>query len=86
MSDKDRLKELSEKYLNKKDKKELQNPNGGLYKGYVIGISLFTHVLVGIFIGYGLDHWLNTKPLFILIFIFLGFAAGIWQLYKDSIQ
>jgi F0F1-type ATP synthase assembly protein I len=83
---KDRLEELSDKYLKEKSKKDLYNPKGGLYKGYVIGINLFTHVLVGIFMGYGLDKFFETSPLFILIFIFLGFAAGMWQVYKESMK
>ncbi|GHE03393.1 ATP synthase protein I [Allgaiera indica] len=32
---------------------------------------------IGFVIGYALDAWLGTKPLFLVVFILLGFAAGV---------
>lgn len=56
--------------------------------GYAVGLNLLSSVLVGVFIGLGLDVWLETKPLFILIFLLLGMAAGfrsIW-VYMQSLD
>jgi ATP synthase protein I len=41
-------------------------------------------ILGGILIGYGLDRWLETAPLFIIGMLFLGVGAGISNIYKAS--
>lgn len=51
------------------------------------GIELVSAFIVGILIGYGLDHWLSTKPVFIIVFSILGILAGIvniWHLVKPD--
>jgi ATP synthase protein I len=37
-------------------------------------------------IGYYLDKWLNTKGLFISIFILLGIAGGGYTAYRQIMQ
>ena len=39
--------------------------------------ELVAGLLIGFVIGYGLDYALGTKPIFLVIFILLGFAAGV---------
>lgn len=34
-------------------------------------------VLVGALLGFGLDHWLHTKPWGLIIGLGLGFVAGV---------
>lgn len=58
-------------------------PSGA--SGYDVGLQLFASVLVGTGLGYGLDRWLDTSPWLLLIFMFLGFGAGLrklWQMMK----
>lgn len=40
-------------------------------------IELVAGLGIGFGIGYGLDYVLGTMPLFLVIFIFLGLAAGV---------
>ncbi len=40
-------------------------------------IELTSGILIGGSIGYGLDWLFGTKPILLVIFILLGFAAGI---------
>jgi ATP synthase protein I len=40
-------------------------------------IELATGIVIGLGIGYGLDRWFGTLPVFLAIFSLLGFAAGI---------
>lgn len=40
-------------------------------------IELATGILIGLGIGYGLDRWFGTLPVFLAIFSLLGFAAGV---------
>ncbi|MCE8458773.1 AtpZ/AtpI family protein, partial [Rhodovulum sulfidophilum] len=35
-------------------------------------------------IGYGLDSWLGTKPIFLVLFILLGLAAGIRVMLRTA--
>ena len=37
-------------------------------------------------IGYYLDKWLNTKGLFITIFIVLGIAGGGYTVYRQIME
>ncbi len=39
--------------------------------------ELVAGLLIGFVVGYGLDYYFGTKPIFLVIFIFLGFAAGV---------
>lgn len=56
--------------------------HGELGGAFSLGVSFLANVLVGMAMGYGLDVWLETKPLFLLIFLFLGFAAGMRTIIK----
>lgn len=40
-------------------------------------IELATGIMIGVGIGYGLDRWFGTLPIFLAIFSLLGFAAGV---------
>jgi ATP synthase protein I len=39
--------------------------------------ELVSGLLIGFGIGYGLDVFFETLPIFTVVFIFLGFAAGV---------
>ena len=41
-------------------------------------------VAVGTIIGFILDDWFGTKPWLILIFFFVGVAAGIMNVVKSA--
>lgn len=47
-----------------------------------IGISIITPILLGVFIGQLLDKWVNTKGVFMIIFIILGVGGGFMNLFK----
>lgn len=53
---------------------------------YTLGMNFIVAVLVTGAGGYGLDVWLGTLPLFMLLGGFLGFAAGIWQISKVMLK
>ncbi|MCI2400699.1 AtpZ/AtpI family protein [Aliiroseovarius subalbicans] len=40
-------------------------------------IELVSGLLIGFGIGYGIDAIFGTKPIFMVLFILLGFAAGV---------
>jgi ATP synthase protein I len=46
-----------------------------------MGISMALAIVIAIAIGYYLDKWFQTSPLFFLIFMILGIVAGFRNLY-----
>lgn len=44
--------------------------------------SLVGSILVGIFSGRALDKWVGTEPLFLIIGLMLGLAAGIYAMLR----
>lgn len=54
----------------------------GLGVAMRIGVELVTTVLVGVGIGWALDTWLGTAPWLMVVFIFLGGAAGVMNVYR----
>jgi ATP synthase protein I len=47
-------------------------------------IELVAGLGIGFVIGFGLDTLLGTKPIFLVIFIFFGFAAGIKTMLRSA--
>jgi ATP synthase protein I len=54
----------------------------GLGMAFRIGTELVGGLIVGVGIGLGLDAWLETSPWFLIVFFFLGSAAGMWNVYR----
>ncbi len=50
--------------------------------GFRVGIEMFSAVIVGAAIGYLLDNVIETKPWLLVVFMFLGGAAGILNVYR----
>ncbi len=79
------LSELGEKI--KSAKKSHQNDSGNRgggrsASGFNLGLELVSGILVGTFVGISLDKWLDTAPIFFLICIIFGVAAGALNIYK----
>ena len=49
-----------------------------------IGTELVAALIVGVGVGYFLDNWLDTKPWFLVVFFFLGAAAGVLNVYRAA--
>ena len=71
-----------------KSKKKDQLTNEGEKKGtfmgnaFKLGSELVAAVAVGTIIGFILDNWFGTKPWLIILFFFLGAAAGMLNVIK----
>ena len=61
----------SKKHKNSPKRLKVQND------GWRMVIELVVGLLIGLGIGLVLDIFFNTKPLFLIIFVLLGFIAGI---------
>ena len=53
-------------------------------KGYKLASEFVAGTLVGGLIGYGIDYVVGTLPLFLIIFLLLGFGAGIVNMSRAA--
>jgi ATP synthase protein I len=69
------------------DKKTLNNDNSkpaSLGMALKLSTEMVAAVLVGTIIGYILDSWFDSKPWLIIIFFFVGAAAGITNVIRSA--
>ena len=55
-----------------------------LGSAFKLGTEMVAAVAVGTIIGFILDTWFDTKPWLIIIFFFIGTAAGILNVIKTA--
>ena len=83
---KTRLKIAKDKIKNYSKIKD-NNQNGSFMgSAFKLGTELISAVLVGTIIGFILDNWFGTKPWLIIIFFFLGAAAGMLNIIRTTNQ
>ena len=80
---KTRLK-IAKSKLKKND--HLNDDKKGSFMGsaFKLGTELVAAVAVGTIIGFILDNWFGTKPWLIIIFFFIGSAAGMLNVIRSA--
>ena len=69
-----------------KDQNLSSSEKRGSFMGnaFKLGTELVAAVVVGTIIGFILDSWFGTTPWLIIIFFFLGAAAGILNVIRAA--
>jgi ATP synthase protein I len=87
---KERLRELERK-LAAEDRgresmteEERGRRSSALGKAFRLSTELVAGVFVGGFFGWLLDRWLKTLPLFLVVFLLLGIAAGLLNAVREA--
>ena len=85
MSDdlKTRLKIAKSKFK-KNNPSAKDNEKSSFGKAFQLSTELVSAVLVATIIGFILDNWFDTKPWLIIIFFFIGVAAGITNVIRSA--
>ena len=70
-----------------RDEKDRPTSRSALPKGMAaimgrVATELVAGVVVGTFVGWALDRWLDTSPLFLLVMFFLGAVAGMLNVWR----
>ena len=60
----------------------VENPTGAFGIGLRVGVELVSALLVAVLIGWALDRWLGTTPLLLAVFVLLGGAAGVANVWR----
>ena len=87
--EKERLKALGDKIeaakkatQPKRSKKEEHHT--AVQTGWRMVIELVAGILIGFGIGFGLDTLFGTMPIFLVLFILLGFIAGVRTMLRSA--
>jgi ATP synthase protein I len=63
---------------------DIENRGSFMGNAFKLGTELVAAVAVGTIIGFILDTWFDTKPWLIIIFFFLGAAAGMLNVIRTA--
>ena len=81
---KTRLKIAKEKLKSSYENADNKGNTSSMGSAFKLSTDLVAHVAVGTIIGFILDNWFDTKPWLIIIFFFLGAAAGLMNVIKTA--
>ena len=56
----------------------------GMALGFRLSSELVAGVVVGAAIGWGVDRWLSTSPFGLIVFLLLGFTAGVVNVVRTA--
>lgn len=88
--DPERLKELEARISAAKGEENEKKTGDEAYNqasfAWQMVIELTVGLVIGFGIGYGLDSLFGTKPIFMVLFILLGFAAGMKVMLGTAAQ
>ena len=77
--------EIAKNKLYKKNLNKNSSPqSSSIGTAFKLSTELVSAVVVGTIIGFILDKTFGTKPWLILIFFFVGVAAGIINVFKSA--
>ena len=62
----------------------MPNPEKQLAEGYTLALNFVVSTIIGMAMGLALDKWLGTMPIFLLIFMVLGFSAGLRKMMQAA--
>ena len=57
-----------------------------LGRALTMGVHMVVGVVVGLILGVNLDEWLGTSPLLLILFLLLGFCAGMRNVIRDALR
>ena len=80
---KTRLK-IAKSKIKKQVDSDIEKKGSFMGSAFKLGTELVAAVAVGTIIGFILDTWFGTKPWLIIIFFFLGAAAGLLNVIRAA--
>lgn len=66
------------------DEAEPKASSGAMAQGYRQATELIVATLVGAFLGFWLDRWLNSSPAFLISLFLLGMITGVRNMLRSA--
>ena len=86
--EKQRMAQLEDKIANAKSvhrpQSQIEDHHSQAHAGWRMVTELVAGLLIGFCIGYGLDSLFGTLPIFLVLFVLLGFAAGVKTMLRSA--
>ena len=86
--EKQRIAQLEDKIANAKavhrPQSQIEDHHSQAQAGWRMVTELVAGLLIGFCIGYGLDSLFGTLPIFLVLFVLLGFAAGVKTMLRSA--
>jgi ATP synthase protein I len=79
----ERLKDTSRPSENAAGPRQTADPSA-MARGFRMSTELVAGVVVGAIIGWLLDRWLGISPWGLIVFLLLGFAAGVLNVMRAA--
>jgi ATP synthase protein I len=76
--------EIAKSKIRKQVLSDDENRGSFMGSAFKLGTELVAAVAIGTIIGFILDSWFDTKPWLIIIFFFLGAAAGMLNVIRTA--
>ncbi|GAB4577100.1 MAG: AtpZ/AtpI family protein [Roseibium sp.] len=70
--------------VEEKTARKSQSSSSGYAQAMKLSSEFIAGVLVGAGIGWVADEWLGTSPLGLIVFLLLGFAAGVLNVLRSA--
>jgi len=77
-----RIAEFESRHQDESQYRRTKLPTGGMALAGRVTTELVAGVVVGAFIGWALDNWLGTTPVLMVVFFFIGSAAGMMNVWR----
>ena len=77
-----RIAEFEIRQQEERQHRKAQLPAGGMALAGRVTTEIVAGVVVGTFIGWALDKWLGTTPTLMVVFFFIGSAAGMMNVWR----
>ena len=89
-SDMERLRALEDRLARARGEPRTAAPEGDKYRqanqAWRMVIELVAGLGIGFGIGFGLDHLFGTSPILLVVFILLGFVAGVKTMLRTAAE
>ena len=86
--EKQRMAQLEDKITNAKavhrPQSQIEDHHSQAHAGWRMVTELVAGLLIGFCIGYGLDSLFGTLPIFLVLFVLLGFASGVKTMLRSA--
>ena len=77
-----RIAEFESRQQEERRHRKTKLPTGGVALAGRVTTELVAGVVVGTFIGWAFDNWLGTTPTLMVLFFFIGSAAGMMNVWR----